>query len=147
MESIFLRLVAIVILVLGLVSIDSGFTLMGFTSVMNWMQTQTPETQGSNETAAINNSSGTIIQINASNSGYSPRTLHVKANTPITLNLVTEKTYSCARDFLIPDLSVERLLPDTGIVSVDIPAQKTGTVMNFTCSMGMYTGVIIFDRE
>jgi hypothetical protein len=37
------------------------------------------------------------------------------------------------------------LLPDTGKVVVDIPAQAPGTRMFFTCSMGMYTGLIEFE--
>ena len=67
------------------------------------------------------------------------------ANTPIKLNLVTDRTYSCARDFVIPALGYYELLPDTGSVQVDIPAQPSGTRMFFTCSMGMYTGMIIFE--
>jgi hypothetical protein len=61
------------------------------------------------------------------------------------LNLVTNQTYSCARDFVIPSLNVYQLLPDTGTVQVNIPAQPSGTRMFFTCSMGMYTGMIVFE--
>jgi plastocyanin domain-containing protein len=61
--------------------------------------------------------------------------------------MVTKETYSCARGFVIPALNVDELLPASGTVVVDIPAQKTGTVIQFTCSMGMYTGEIIFDLD
>jgi hypothetical protein len=37
------------------------------------------------------------------------------------------------------------MLPPAGTVQVDIPAQEAGTEMYFTCSMGMYTGQIIFE--
>jgi hypothetical protein len=30
------------------------------------------------------------------------------------------------------------------MVPVNIPAQAAGTVMRFSCSMGMYTGEIVF---
>jgi plastocyanin domain-containing protein len=79
------------------------------------------------------------------NEGYFPQTLRADANTALKLNLVTDKTYSCARDFVIPSLDFYQLLPDTGTVQVDIPAQPAGTRMFFTCSMGMYTGMIIFE--
>jgi hypothetical protein len=79
------------------------------------------------------------------NECYFPQTLSAKANMPVSLNLVTEKTYSCSRDFVIPALSFYELLPDTGKVVVDIPAQAPGTRMFFTCSMGMYTGLIVFE--
>ncbi|MDP2995277.1 MAG: cupredoxin domain-containing protein [Anaerolineales bacterium] len=78
--------------------------------------------------------------------GYAPRVLHARADTPITLNVVTNRTYSCSRAFVIPALGVEKLLPDSGTETISIPAQTAGTVMRFSCSMGMYTGKIIFDQ-
>lgn len=80
------------------------------------------------------------------NNGYSPRRLNALAGESIQLNLVTEKTFSCSRDFVIPALGIQVLLPDTGTVPGDIPAQEPGTIMRFTCSMGMYTGEIYFDN-
>ena len=71
--------------------------------------------------------------------------LHAPADTALTLNLVTENTFSCSRAFVIPVLNEEVLLPATGIVQIQIPPQSAGTEMQFTCSMGMYTGVIVFD--
>lgn len=84
--------------------------------------------------------------MNASNSGYSPQRLYAKAGQPILLNIVTANTYSCARDFVISAIGVEKLLPQTGTVPVNIPAQAAGTMMRFSCSMGMYTGEIIFSH-
>jgi sulfite exporter TauE/SafE len=143
MESVFMRLVAVVVLVLGLVSIDSGFALMGAPSVAGWAQTLMDGQQVS-DTAPVS-SDGALI-LNATNSGYSPHTLHAKADVALKLNMVTKNTYSCARGFVIPVLNVEQLLPASGTVVIDIPAQKSGTVMQFTCSMGMYTGEIVFDQ-
>ena len=67
------------------------------------------------------------------------------ADKAFTLNLVTNQTYSCARDFVIPALDYYELLPDTGTVQVNIPAQEKGSTLFFTCSMGMYTGQIVFE--
>jgi len=41
---------------------------------------------------------------------------------------------------------LEKLLLESGTESIPIPAQPSGTVMAFTCSMGMYTGEIVFDQ-
>jgi uncharacterized protein len=144
MESIFMRVVAVIVLVLGLVSVDSGFALMGAPSVMGWTQSLM-EGQPDAVTSAPIDSGGALV-LNATNNGYSPRTLHAKADVPLKLNMVTQNTYSCARGFVIPVLNVEQLLPSNGTVVIDIPAQKSGTVMPFTCSMGMYTGEIVFDQ-
>ena len=144
MESIFMRLVAVIVLVLGLVSVDSGFALMGAPSVMGWTQFLM-EGQPVAVSAAPADSSGGLV-LNATNGGYLPHILHAKADAPLKLNMVTKNTYSCARGFVIPALNVEQLLPSNGTVVIDIPAQKSGTIMPFTCSMGMYTGEIVFDQ-
>jgi plastocyanin domain-containing protein len=90
-------------------------------------------------------SSDGTLTLAATNRGYSPVRLRAKAGQALTLNLVTKSTYSCARDFVIPDLGVEELLPENGTVPISIPPQKAGTILRFTCSMGMYTGQIVFE--
>ena len=79
------------------------------------------------------------------NEGYFPQTLRAPAGKDFTLNLVTDATYSCSRDFVIPALDYYELLPDTGTVKVNIPSQEKGSTLFFTCSMGMYTGQIVFE--
>lgn len=46
----------------------------------------------------------------------------------------------------IPALQSETLLPETGSVTIEIPPQAPGTVLRYSCSMGMSTGEIILDR-
>jgi hypothetical protein len=36
-------------------------------------------------------------------------------------------------------------LPATGTVMIDVPAQPAGSKLFYSCSMGMYSGVIVFD--
>jgi uncharacterized protein len=147
LEKWFMRFVAVVILVLGLVSVNSGLTLMGSPlSVTNMIQNVKAAQVVESSSGAIPQSDGVTLYLDAGNTGYSPRLLHARANTPVTLNVVTNQTYSCARAFVIPALNVEELLPETGTVTISISAQSTGTVLPFTCSMGMYTGEIVFDQ-
>jgi len=135
-----------VLLVLGSVSINSGLTLMGSPlSVTNMIQAAKAG-QSDVTSASIPQSDGVSLYLSAGNSGYFPRLLHARAGTQIILNLLTDQTYSCARSFVIPALGVEKLLPVTGTETISIPAQAAGTVMHFTCSMGMYTGDIVFDQ-
>jgi len=84
------------------------------------------------------------LYLNALNYGYEPRTLYASAGVPLRLNVVTNNTRSCAVAFVIPELNYETLLPVSGLTSIDIPPQEAGKVMPFTCSMGMYTGEIVF---
>lgn len=146
LEKWFMRFVAVVLLVLGLVSVNSGLTLMGSPfSITNMIQAARA-TRSELTSFAIPPSDGVTLYVGAGNNGYSPRLLHARADIPITLNMVTNQTYSCSRSFIIPALGVEVLLPSTGTETISIPPQQSGTVMRFTCSMGMYTGQIIFDQ-
>jgi plastocyanin domain-containing protein len=83
--------------------------------------------------------------INVENYGYSPEISHAKAGVPIKLTLVSNNVHSCALAFVIPTLNEQTLLRPTGTYSIDIPAQSVDTRLRFSCSMGMYTGMIIFD--
>jgi len=142
LEQNFMRFVAVIILILGIVSIDSGTTLMGnpysLTNLMpNLIQTAPGLVYASEAVDGV-------LTLYAKSDGYFPRKLSAKAGEAVTLNIVTNKTYSCARDFVIPVLGEEHLLPETGTVTINIPPQPAGTRMQFTCSMGMYTGLIEF---
>jgi sulfite exporter TauE/SafE len=142
LESIFMRFVAVVVLILGLVSIETGLNLMGSPfSATHIVQQVFPSKEAVQAVPAPASSTLTLM---AANNGYRPQILEALANAPITLNVVTNNTRSCSRSFVIPKLKVERLLPETGSVSINIPAQKPGTELFFTCSMGMYSGKIIF---
>jgi hypothetical protein len=143
-----MRFVAVTVLILGLVTLDGGLNLMGSPlSFQNLSRSLLPsESISSAQASSVQPAvleDGLVLTVN--NDGYFPQTLRVSANAATKLNLITNKTYSCARDFVIPALNFYQLLPDTGTVQVDIPAQPAGTRMFFTCSMGMYTGMIVFE--
>lgn len=147
LEKFFMRFVATVVLILGLVTMNGGLNLIGSPlSFQNLTRGLFPSNSGSAPVAVSQPSAadGSLI-LNVKNDGYFPQTLSAPANTAFTLNLITSKTYSCARDFVIPDLNYYQLLPETGTVQVNIPAQAAGTKLFFTCSMGMYTGQIVFE--
>ena len=140
MEKAFMRFVAIVVLIVGLFTIESGLTLMGNPySVANLFQ----KGNVSNTTPVIAEGD---LTLSAENNGYFPATLYAKAGVPILLNVTTENTTSCSRAFVIPALGVETILPKTGTVPIEIPPQEAGSVLRFTCSMGMYTGQIEFSQ-
>lgn len=148
LEKFFMRFVAVVVLVLGIYTFDSGLNLMGSPfSLQNmtraWFAPQSGSSADVSPPAAAADGE---IALNVRNNGYSPAILKAPAGKDLTLNLVTDNTYSCARDFVIPDLNFYELLPATGTVQVNIPAQEAGSTLFFTCSMGMYTGQIVFEN-
>ena len=147
LEKFFMRFVAVVVLILGFTTLNSGLNVLGSPlSFQNLTRNLIPSESVSDPVVESPQTSATAgeIFLNVNNDGYFPRSLSAPADTAVTLNLVTNQTYSCARDFVIPSLDVYELLPDTGTMQVSIPAQPKGTTMFFTCSMGMYTGQIVF---
>jgi hypothetical protein len=141
LEKWFMRFVAVVVLVLGLVSINSGLNLAG---VRLFVPRSPQVAQLGTATTLPTGDEGTLV-LAAGNDGYSPSLLSAPAGRALILNVVTQDTFSCARAFVIPVLGVEVLLPQTGTTTIDIPPQEAGTLMQFTCSMGMYTGEIVFE--
>lgn len=148
LEKLFMRFVAVVVLILGLFTMNSGLNILGSPlSVQNLSRGLFPSNSGpaaeTGSAAPVAANGGLTLQVQ--NQGYFPGTLKAPAGQNVTLNLVTNKTYSCSRDFVIPALDFYQLLPDTGTVQVSIPAQEKGSTLFFTCSMGMYTGQIVFE--
>jgi sulfite exporter TauE/SafE len=148
LETFFMRFVAAVVLILGLVTVNSGLNILGSPfSFQNLTRNLIPSNNGVGTVAQASQSSFTDGEtvLYVQNEGYFPQTLRAPAGKDFTLDLVTNQTYSCARDFVIPALNYYELLPDTGTVKVAIPAQEKGSTIYFTCSMGMYTGQIVFE--
>jgi uncharacterized protein len=151
LEKYFMTFVAIVVLVFGLITLNSGLNLMGsplsFENVTRSLfAVEETASTGSSAEAAGPPQTGDLLVIQATNGGYTPDVLHANAGKAYTLSVVTENTVSCARDFVIPALDYYVLLPKTGQESIEIPPQEPGSVLRYTCSMGMYTGQIVFDN-
>jgi uncharacterized protein len=152
-EGAFTKLIAVVLLGLGILTINSGLNAIGSPLALSNLSRITLPANGVSadvlspalrDRVAIS-SEGTQLTLAVVDSGYYPQVLHARANNPVHLVLVSENTQSCARSFVIPSLSLRALLPATGEVSLDLPPQSAGSVLRFSCSMGMYTGQIVFD--
>ena len=141
-EKYFTRIVAVTMLLLAMVSIDSGLNLIG--SPVSFSRTINDLTSGLN-VPLINNEKGYSISV--TENGYSPVILHLPANKPVSIEWVTDNTQTCARSVVIPDLGYQKILPTTGRIRLDIPAQLRGTILRYTCSMGMYPSQLVFDLD
>ena len=84
------------------------------------------------------------IILEARNDGYFLGTLYAPADVPVRLHLVTQNTTACDRDFTIPSLNIDVLLDISGESVLNLPAQAAGYKLHFSCSMGMYTGDIVY---
>ena len=145
LEKGFTTFIAVLLLALGLFSIYTGTNLIALPSLPGTgVISKNLNLPSDPFTKSATTQNGAILTINVENNGYRPNHLSAPADQMITLNLVTQNTISCSRAFVIPILNQQILLPATGTKMVQIPPQPAGTVMRFSCSMGMYTGDISF---
>lgn len=81
------------------------------------------------------------VHIDITSSGYVPNYIQVKKDIPVELTLTTRDNYTCANYFVFSAFNISaRLQPSETRTFAFIP-NKTGK-FNFSCSMGMYSGVM-----
>ena len=78
-----------------------------------------------------------IVEIVAKG-GYSPKVSLAKADVPTILRMHTQGSFDCSSAVAIPSIGYQANLPPSGVTDVAIPAQKSGTVLQGLCAMGMY---------
>ena len=84
-----------------------------------------------------------VIRIFARN-GFTPKKVTAKADMPTRLEVETKGTYDCSSVLVIPKLSYQKNLPQTGITEIEIPVQKKGSEITGLCAMGMYSFSVEF---
>lgn len=142
----FKPLAALVIAGIGGLSVYSGARLMGWSggldrgaSAPNVAATvdraDAASDAGANATAAFQEATVYV------RGDYEPARLRVRAGVPTHLKLVAENAKGCIRSFTVPAYNLQTDLPENGEASLDLPAADPGEIV-FTCSMGMYSGVI-----
>ena len=155
LEKYFVRFVVITLVIFAFISLDSGLNIMGFPFTFsrltkaNSINTNAITRIDDRENFPSVSIEGTPqassdVVVYAKNDGYYPYESFANAGVPIMLRLKTNKTTSCSRSFIIPSLKIKALLDPTGEKLIEIPPQKAGTTLAYSCSMGMYTGVIKF---
>lgn len=93
------------------------------------------------QTPPLSQSEVQEFTLSVRNNGYWPRTIQVRPNIPVRLTLKSENTYSCALTFVQKDFGIEVMLEPTDTEVVTFIPRKKGKYL-YSCSMGMYTGVI-----
>jgi len=145
----FLKIAAFLVIYLGLSSVNGSLILMN--SPITWQKItdaipiqinlgdETTESDNQNMAQIIDGVQ--VAEIKALAGGYEPRYLKVKKGIPVKLNLVQQGGLSCAVAFTIPELGISKRIPQGGSEVVEFTPTKVGKI-TYTCSMGMYSGVI-----
>jgi uncharacterized protein len=145
MEKSFGHLAAVVLLILGAVSVNSGLNLLG-TPLSFTQPARTAAEDAGSAAIVVGEGEENVVTIAALGYGYEPRRVHTRAGVPTRLTFVSDSLFSCSRALIIPEWNVRTILPETGELSIELPPQPAGKVVNYSCSMGMYTGQIVFDQ-
>ena len=145
----FFKLAAVLLVYLGVTTVNAGLNLAGSPITLETLMENSPIQidlsggQGTGSTTAQAKLVAGIQQfdITVNPTGYNPNSIQVRAGTPVKLNLITNGNYACTSVFRIPTLGITKTLPATGTDSVEFTPQNPGKI-TWTCSMGMYRGII-----
>jgi sulfite exporter TauE/SafE/plastocyanin len=82
------------------------------------------------------------VTIDIFSRGYSPRNFSVKAGDSVTVHLVNKDGEGCTQAFTIPKLGIQKIVPTGSEQTFTFTAPKEPGKLAFSCSMGMYGGII-----
>ena len=131
MKNIVISLLAVAVLVGAAVLFTSGDK-----------KTNTSTGQISNNVSIVDGEQ--IIEINAKG-GYSPRATTAKAGIPTVIKMKTKNTFDCSSAIIIPSLGYRNNLPPSGETLINVSPQKSGSLLQGMCAMGMYGFRIKFE--
>lgn len=141
-NNILSKVAAITIVIIGLISINTGQILRGSVHTFQnysrvlFSSDKNPNNQG-DLAPVINGKQEAVIE--AGNYGYKNNVTKLKLGVPVKLKITTKNVQSCSRSFVIPSMNINKVLPSTGTEIIEFTPNKLGTLV-FSCSMGMYTG-------
>lgn len=148
---------AVAVIVAGLLSINSGLVLSGSSFTleraadgllgrddmagmdMTMPDTEMPMTDSAAVTVDAAGVQHIVVEVKATS--YSPSRVQARSGLPTMLTLRTKGIDGCTSGIVIPGLNVERSLPETGDTVIDLGRPAAGRI-DYTCSIGMYRGVI-----
>ncbi len=157
MRGAFTKVAAVAIIFLAILSITAGLALLGVpvpdiatfgrseTRAATVAPAASPARQGQANAAApaAAPASGPVqeVTLRADPTAYVPNRIVFKTGSPARLKLTTGDRLGCTSSFLIPSLGVQKILGKNQQAVFDIPTDQPRKIP-FTCSMGMYRGVI-----
>lgn len=144
----FLRLAAILVMYLGITSLNGALVAGGSPVTLQKIYENSPieislggNPQPDAGAQSVEENGKQSATITITSRGYSPTYLKVKQGVPLNLSLQSKDAYNCAAAFRIPSLKLGKNVQPNTTEVLNFTPQTKGKIA-FTCSMGMYTGVI-----
>lgn len=137
----FFKLAAVGVMYLGITSINGSLVALGspvtLQSIAGVFTINSSPVLDSAQNENI--SQNHTIEINAE--GYAPNYIRVKKGEEVNLTVTSRDAYSCASAFRIPQQGISKNFGPNETQIITFTPKEAGRI-NFTCSMGMYSGVI-----
>lgn len=144
----FLKLAAALVLYLGVTSVNGSLIAFGSPITLQKIAENSPiqinlgGRENTKKFLSANLVNGAqVVDITVYPNGYQPDYVQVKKGVPVKLNLSTAGGYGCTVAFRIPSLGINKDLSQAKTTVVEFTPQNSGKIA-WTCSMGMFTGVI-----
>lgn len=146
----FLKIAALGVLYLGVTSVNGALvasgSLISLQTIGEAIPIEIDLSGGVAEAAAANSSVRAVggvqtVDISVFPNGYSPNNIQVKAGVPVKLNLTPVGGLGCTSVFRMPQLGITQRLTQGATTPVEFTPPAPGK-LTFTCSMGMFRGII-----
>jgi uncharacterized protein len=131
----FFKIAGIIVILLGLWNISNGWSLTGFVLP----STGSAQSQPSGVSAELRDGKQ-FFTMEQWAGGYNPSEFTIKKGVPFVWQINSKDSYTCASSLVVPSLGIRKSLV-SGANTVEFTPTKTGQI-RFSCSMGMYRGVI-----
>ncbi|MDP2838318.1 MAG: sulfite exporter TauE/SafE family protein [Candidatus Moranbacteria bacterium] len=128
----FFKMAGVIVIALGLFNFQNGAVLVR-------LNVNVPNGNDRAKTT-LPTGAAQAIRITQQANGYYPKELFVKRGQPVKLIIDSRESYSCAASFMMPQAGIRQILKP-GENVFEFTPEKSGA-MPFSCSMGMYRGVI-----
>lgn len=132
--SYFSQVAGILVIIFALFNLKSQFTVLGFTpsTSSSVSQTNLPSTVDGKQ----------LITMTVTSGGYSPDHFTVKAGIPVQWQITAVGNVGCAGTLISRSLFPDIVYLTPGIAVTKEFTPTTPGTYRFSCSMGMYTGII-----
>lgn len=143
----FFKLAGVLVMYLGITTFNSSLVLAGSPITLQTIREAIPiyiDLSGGAATVEsdVRMENGVqVADISVFPTSYSPNRIQVQSDVPVRLNLTPSGGLGCTAAFRIPQLGIATNLPQNQTTQVEFTPKTSGKIA-WTCSMGMYSGII-----
>jgi sulfite exporter TauE/SafE len=135
-KNVFYKIAAVFLIALSIYTFSNGLRLTGVNlSAMKNIVSQN---------SIIENDIQKVTIKLDNRAGYTPNSIILKKGIPVEVSIYANGATTCVREFVVPSLKINKVVPDKEPLIIKFTPTKTGKI-SFTCSMGMYNGEFVVE--